>query len=72
MTILAHLFRAKYLALKRGGHNSKKNTTRESANTNRLGLLIFLSSMITFLIDLLFFCVKTSFSAALFCGFREE
>ena len=58
MTILAHLFRAKYLALKRGGHNSKKNTTRESANTHLLGLLIFLSSMITFLIDSFFFASK--------------
>ena len=43
MTILAHLFRAKYLALKRGGHNNKKNTTRESANTNLLGGCSFFS-----------------------------
>ena len=66
MTILAHLFRAKYLALKRGGHNSKKNTTRESANTHLLGLLIFLSSMITFLIDLLFFFASKPLSLRLF------
>ena len=56
--VLAHLFRAKYLSLKRGGDNNKKNTTRESAKTHLLGSLIFLSSMITFLIDLLFFASK--------------
>ena len=74
--VLAQLcLRAKYLSLKRiGGQQQKKNTTRESAKTNPLWLLVFLSSsMITFLISF-FFLRQNLF--LLFCSFlrllREE
>jgi hypothetical protein len=67
MTILAHLFRAKYLALKRGGHNNKKkHDARKRKHKSPGGLLIFLSSMITFLIDLLFFFASKPLSLRLF------
>ena len=64
--VLAQLcLRAKYLSLKRiGGQQQKKNTTRESAKTNPLWLLVFLSSsMITFLIS--FFFASKPLSAVL-------